>query len=67
VRAFLDKRFIQPTKSNNVKEKNIFDSRIHALAKTIMVKCKDDDCAVMIVREGTNISKQVFPDRNTDV
>jgi len=46
VNVFLYKRYIQPLMITYYKEKNIFSTRIEALANNVIKHCADSDSAV---------------------
>jgi hypothetical protein len=62
VNVYIYKRFIQPLMITYYKEKNIFSTRIEALANCVIKQCGDSDSAVYLVKEGRIVAAKVFDD-----
>ena len=63
VHVFVDRRFLQPLRTANYKERNVFQSRIEDLAKRIHKNCEDQKTAVEIVKMGQDKEEEVFTNR----
>lgn len=60
---FIDKKFVNPLRVGRASDKEIFESRVYSLAKTIKRQCKDDHTALQLIEEADYISKTVFEDK----